>query len=53
MTEKREFLERVKTLRLRDNGNLHKAQVRSKRNYDLGSNPRTLTCKRETKPTCE
>jgi hypothetical protein len=33
-TAKQEFLERVKTLRLRESGNLHKAQARYKRNFD-------------------
>jgi hypothetical protein len=40
MTEKRDFLERVKTFRLRANGNLHKTQVRYKRNYDRGAQPK-------------
>jgi hypothetical protein len=40
MTEKRDFLERVKTLRLRANGNLQKAQVRYKRNYDRAVQPK-------------
>jgi hypothetical protein len=40
MTEKRDFLERVKTLRLRAKRNLHKAQVRYKRNYDRGVQPK-------------
>jgi hypothetical protein len=40
MTEKRDFLERLKTLRLRANWNLHKAQVRYKRNYDRGVQPK-------------
>jgi hypothetical protein len=40
MTEKRDFLERVKTLRLRANGNLLKAKVRYKRNYDRGVQPK-------------
>ena len=40
MTEKRDFLERIKTLRLRANGNLHKAQARYKRNYDRGVQPK-------------
>jgi hypothetical protein len=35
-TAKQEFLERLKTLRLRAEGNLHKAQARYKRNYDRG-----------------
>jgi hypothetical protein len=35
-TLKREFLERLKTLRLRAGGNLHKAQVRYKKSYDRG-----------------
>jgi hypothetical protein len=39
MTEKRDFLERIKTLSLRANGNLHKAHVRYKRNYDRGVQP--------------
>jgi RNase H-like domain found in reverse transcriptase/Reverse transcriptase (RNA-dependent DNA polymerase)/Integrase zinc binding domain/Chromo (CHRromatin Organisation MOdifier) domain/Integrase core domain len=33
-TSKQAFLERVKTLRLRASGNLHKAQTRYKRNFD-------------------
>jgi adenylate cyclase class IV len=33
---KREFLERLKTLRLRAGENLHKAQVRYKKSYDRG-----------------
>jgi hypothetical protein len=33
-TAKQEFLERIKTLRLRASGNLHKAQTRYKRNFD-------------------
>jgi ribosomal protein S8E len=40
MTEKRDFLERVNTLRLRANGNLRKAQVRYKRNYERGVQPK-------------
>jgi hypothetical protein len=40
MTEKRDFLERVKTLHLRGNGNLHKAQVRYKLNYYRGVQPK-------------
>jgi hypothetical protein len=40
MKEKRDFLERVKTLRLRANGDLHTAQVRYKRNYDRGVQPK-------------
>jgi hypothetical protein len=39
MKEKRAFMELVKTLRLRANGNLHKTQVRYKRNYDRGVQP--------------
>jgi hypothetical protein len=35
-TLKREFLERLKTLRLRAGENLHKAQVRYKKSYDRG-----------------
>jgi hypothetical protein len=35
-TAKQEFLERLKTLRLRAEDNLHKAQARYKRNYDRG-----------------
>jgi transposase InsO family protein len=35
-TAKQEFLERLKTLRLRARENLHKAQARYKRNYDRG-----------------
>jgi hypothetical protein len=33
-TEKKDFLERLKTLRLSANQNLRKAQTRYKRNYD-------------------
>jgi hypothetical protein len=33
-TAKQEFLKRVKTLRLRTSGNLHKAQARYERNFD-------------------
>jgi hypothetical protein len=33
-TAKQEFLERVKTLRLRASGNLHKAKARYKRNFN-------------------
>jgi hypothetical protein len=40
MTEKRDLLERVKTFRLRTNGNLHKTQVRYKRNYYRGFQPK-------------
>jgi hypothetical protein len=40
ITEKMYLLERAKTLRLRANGNLHKAQVRYKRNYDRGVQPK-------------
>jgi hypothetical protein len=40
MTKKRDFPERVKTLRLRSNGNLHKAQVNYKRNYDREVQPK-------------
>lgn len=39
-TLKREFLERLKTLRLRAGVNLHKAQARYKRNYDRGVYPK-------------
>jgi hypothetical protein len=35
-TLKREFLKRLKTLRLRAEENLHKAQVRYKKSYDRG-----------------
>jgi hypothetical protein len=35
-TEKKDFLERLKTLRLSANQNLHKAQTRYKRNYGRG-----------------
>jgi hypothetical protein len=40
MMEKIDFLEQVKTLRLRANGNMHKAQVRYNRNYDCGVQPK-------------
>jgi hypothetical protein len=33
-------MERVKTFRLRTNGNMHKAQVRYKQNYDRGVQPK-------------
>jgi hypothetical protein len=44
-TEKKDFLERLKALRLSDNQNLHKAQTRYKRNYDRGINRKNINLK--------
>jgi hypothetical protein len=44
-TEKKDFLERLKTLRLSANQNLHKAQTRYKRNYDRGIHRKNVNLK--------
>ena len=43
--EKKDFLERLKTLRLSANQSLHKAQARYKRNYDRGVRPKNVNLK--------
>ena len=43
--EKKDFLERLKTLRLSANQSLHKAQARYKRNYDRGVRPKNVDLK--------